>query len=268
MTATRILTATALAFLASAAPAAAYTPPKAKRMTLAVDVTGIHVVDWHVQDGAYPDPARSWSEGSGTQTLGFSTRRPIRFRATALSGTTPRGDALPPLILAPMRAPAPLKGSLRRTASWKVNDGSGCDREGGCDDDPVFIPLHAPASCPGKQVAVPAEVDVTAPAGEPQRRVLYALIRPAKLDGLWPNCPPDMDAIRRPLRLAQPPSLGFADGIRRISRLRRGGKVTLKAQLEQGAAGGAPTASCPPLTGPGQQECAVTDITVEVRRLR
>lgn len=265
-----IVVAAAVTALAAAPAAHAAAGFKAKRMTLSVELTGIHVVDWHVQDPNYPDPLTSWVVGKGTQTLGFSTRRPVRFKATAFSGRVPGGQSLPALVLQPQAAPRPLKGSLRRKGSWKYNDDSICDREGGCDDSVLVPPVHLPASCPARTVQVPAVVDVSASGGNPASQMLFAKFNgPLQLDGLWSNCPPDMDAVKRPLALAQPPAtLSFGRGAKRVARMRRGSTLTLKTQVERGATDGVISGSCPKLAGPGQQECAVTDLTLEIKRVR
>jgi hypothetical protein len=236
-------------------------------MTLAVELTGIHVDRWHYQGEGFPDPDASWAIGSGTQTLGFSTPRPLRYRAVVASGEVPGGGTLPPLQLQPLAAGGLLKGSLRRRAGWRYHDAEACDREGGCEDAVLVPPVHLPPSCPAKRVPVPAQVGVERRAGS-GLSVLSAKFEPLPLEGLWPNCPPDVDGARRPLALAQPASLGFAGAVARLRRLRPGEGATLKAHLTRGAADGSATASCPPPGGPGLRECAVTDLTLEVTRLR
>jgi hypothetical protein len=44
--------------------------------------------------------------------------------------------------------------------------------------------------------------------------------------------------------------------------------VTLRAGRRSGAKDGVASESCPELSGAGQQECATTRVTLQVRRLR
>jgi hypothetical protein len=244
---------------------ARWQPPHFKRMKLVVELTGIHVDRWHVRDPKGARPEGSWVEGSGTQTLGFSTPHPMRFEALVASGETPTGERLPPLSLAPLAAPRPLKGSLRREASWRHHDSEVCDREGGCEDELPVPPVHLPASCPSRRVGVPASLEIGRGSGH---NVLSATFETLPIEHPWSNCPPDMDGASRPLALAQPASLGFGGGIARIAHLAPGETVTLKAHRTQGAVDGAPSARCSKLAGPGRQECAATDLTLEVTRLK
>ena len=78
-----------------------------------------------------------------------------------------------------------------------------------------------------------------------------------------------MEGIKRPLSLTQPHTVALAGGIKAISHLAKGESVTLKGAFRRGASDkSGETASCPTLAGVGQQECAVTDVTVEVKRLK
>ena len=255
MTRVRLTTlAAAAAALGLATGAGAQSVPTVSRVDLEVDVTGIHVDRWHFADDGYPDAGRTWVEGKGTQTLGLSTRRPVRFHAMLVGGR---------LLLVPTAAPKPLNGSLRRTQQWHHNDVEQCDREGGCDGEVPVVPLHVKPNCPAKRVDVPASVQVTPSAGGHLKVTFGAM----KLD-LWSNCPPDIEGIRRPLTLAQPLLLDFGAVAHRVGRLGRGETLTLKHSHQMGATDGLLASSCPALSGTGMHECAVTDITVEVTRVR
>lgn len=259
--------AVGVAALTAASPAAAWRAPRIRTMALSVELTGIHVDRWHYEGDGYPDPGSSWATGSGTQTLGFSTPRPLRYRAVVASGEVPGGGTLPPLQLQPLTVPEPLQGSLRRRAGWRYHDPEICDREGDCEDAMLVPPVHRPPSCPGKKVPVPATVGVERLSGS-GLSVLAAKFETLRLEGLWSNCPPEMDGGGGHLALGQPADVAFAGAVAAIRRLRPGEAVTLKAHLTRGAADGSASASCPPLSGPGLNECAVTDLTLEVGRLR
>lgn len=250
------------------AQARRFSLPRVKQMTLAVEITGLHQVRWHLQDEGYPDPKRIWYSGKGSQTLGFSTPKPVTYRAAAMSGTTPDGTRLTPLALTPS-AVKPMKGSLRRKYSgWQFSDGDPCDREGGCEVNQLIPPLHHNPSCPERRLGVPATLE-TGATPDGKLSVLQVSFSPLSLEGLWPECPPDMDGVSRPLTLAQPHTVALAGGIKAIAHLAKGQSVTLKGAFRRGASDASgETASCPTLSGAGKQECAVTDVTVEVKRLR
>jgi hypothetical protein len=279
---TTLLTATAIAALA-AAPAAGARAPRAvprpamriavprvhiQHMTLAVEITGLHQDRWHLQEDGYPDANRIWYAGKGAQTLGFSTPKPVTYQAIAMSGSIPGGTRLSPLSMTHIGS-KPLRGSLRRrTQSWQYSDGNPCDREGGCEVNELIPPVHLPASCPERRLGVPANLETATSAGG-RLAVLQVSFSPLTLEGLWPQCPPDMDVVKRPLTLAQPHTVALAGGIRAIGHLAKGESVTLKGAFRRGGSTqSSETASCPAPSGVGLQECAVTDVTVEVKRLR
>lgn len=260
-----IIVGASLALLA-AAPASA--TPSVKMMRLAIQSTTIHVVDWHQQDAAYPDASRAWVQGHGTQTLGFSDRRPVTYIAVVVSGRGPGGIALKPLGLVPAKARKPLRASVRRTADWHISDGTQCDREGGCDYDPLVPPVHHKQSCDPKHVDVPVQLGVDQPSGRANTYRLSARFDPLNLEHLWESCPPDMDNVERPLTLAHLPAVAFGGAIAKVAHLKRGGNVTLEAEQRQGAVNAKTQTGCPKLKGPGLQECATTHVTLEVTRLR
>jgi hypothetical protein len=256
-----------LALAALSAPAAAGAAPhiRLKEMQLSVRVSGTHTVGWHLTEGAYPDPDRSWVEGAGTQTLSFRSP-PVRYLATAVSGHLPGGITPSPLEVAPVSV-ASIAATLKRTGSWNPNDPIVCDREGGCDGLPPVVALHHAIDCPARAVRVTTQLESLWTHGHGSKKALTLGFAPATLDGLWPNCPPDMDGAKRPLYLDQPHPVAFGGAIKQIVHMAKGETIDLKATYRSGAVGGAETRGCPSLGGPGQQECAVTRVTVEVTRV-
>jgi hypothetical protein len=264
---TRLTPLLAVAALALTAGPAAAATPHVSFMRLAIRISATHAVKWHYQDAAYPDPARSWVAGQGTQTLTFADPQEVKYIASVARGSAPDGTRLTPLAMTPLRMPGPLQATLTRTGTWTPHDAPTCDREGGCGDSDLVLPLHHTQDCPPKAVDVTPSIDVEAvPASRRWRLVVP--VEPITQSGLWANCPPDMDGATRPLVLAQPGNLAFAGAIARISRLHRGQSVTLRAGRRSGAKDGVASESCPELSGAGQQECATTRVTLQVRRLR
>ncbi|HEY8584299.1 MAG TPA: hypothetical protein VIL49_15185, partial [Capillimicrobium sp.] len=253
-----LLTAAALLALAALTPSAA-SALELKRMDLEIRVAGEHTVRWNSQTEGYPDGDRGWSKGSGAQTLRFRTRKPIPYGATTLKGALPHGS-MPALSLSPLKV-APLTGRVTREAEWTDNVNS-CDGEG-CGDTGYhpFVPLM---SCPERAIGVRAAVAVEPLPGEssssPQRRLALS-VDEAPLD-LWEACPPDGE-----LQLGQVPGVALK-GMDKVVHLRQGQTVTLTGEAKRGhtSTGGLYEGRCPGLGAPGQQECAVTRVTVTVTR--
>lgn len=254
------------ALLAAALPALAraYTPPQVTTMRLAVEITGIHLVDWHYQSTADLASAESWTVGSGAQTLGFQTPKPLPYRAIISRGRLPGGQPLEPLQLQPLSAKR-LPGSLRRRGSFRYRQPPPCG-EGQCSGSAPVVRV-ARGSCPALKRQLPVGLEVTRPGGgAPALTVTFSA---ADLESPWANCAPDLDGSRNNLSLAQPRAVFLAKGVDRIAQLRRGGKLTLKGSVQLGAGDGRETKDrCPPLSGAGMKQCAVTDVTVEVTRVR
>lgn len=259
--------AVAAALLAAIVPAgtSAFQAPKVTKMRLAVEITGIHLVDWHYQSSDELKAENPWVVGSGTQTLGFSSPKPLIYKAIAIDGKTPGGTALEPLTLLQLSA-KPLKGSLRRKGSWRYNDPPPCG-EGQCDGSGGAPIVRPKPSCPAKRREVPAGLEVSNPGGKGQR-VLTVGFGLVSLNDVWSQCPPDMDGAKNSLALGQPRAVFLRGGVERISKLRRGAKLTLKGSAELGRGLTGESKTCPEMSGKGLKECAVTDVTVEVTRLR
>lgn len=256
-----IVLAAGVALLAALAPAgaAAFTPPKVTMMKLAVEITGIHVVDWHYQSTETLDPEEPWQVGSGTQTLGFSTPKPVIYGARLISGNVPGGNPEPFALTG--RSFGKMKSSLRRRATWRYNDGNPCGGEG-CPQVPPST--HPKPSCPAKRADLSATLELVGPKRDRLNLGFTAL----KVKNPWTNCPPDVDGARDRLSLAQPGAITLPAGIARLSKLRRGGKLTLKGSAEIGSDDRSESRKCPPMSGQGMRQCAVTEVTVEVTRLR
>lgn len=255
----------AVAVLAAALPASAgaFAHPTVTTMRLAVEITGIHVVDWHYQS-TDDLSAEAWTVGSGTQTLGFSTPKPLPYRAIVTRGKLPGGGSLPPLQLQPL-ATKPLKGSLRRSGSFRHKEPAPCG-EGQCSGAAPTVRVEK-GSCPAKRRPVKTYLEMTHPGDGAE--VLATTFGVVDVESAWSNCPPDVGGSRNNLTLANPRAVFLPNGIERIAKLRRGAKLTLKGSWERGAGESGETKQfAKKLTGKGMNQCAVTDVTVEITRLR
>jgi hypothetical protein len=237
-------------------------------MQLDVRVTGTHTVSWHLTEGAYPEPDRSWVDGHGDQTLRFRSPK-VRYLATAVSGHLPHGVTPSPLGVSPLGGMKPFTATLERQGEWKTEDPPLCDREGGCAGEVLPVPIHQNPDCPAKQVQVGPYLETVWTKGHGSKKSLRLKFPTVSMSNLWSSCPPDMDGATRPLYVDQPGELAFGGAIKQIVHLAVGETLTLKAASTVGAVGGVPTAGeCPTLSGMDRQECAVTKASVAVTRVR
>jgi hypothetical protein len=167
--------------------------------------------------------------------------------------------------LQPLSSPRPLKGSLRRAGSLRYKSPPPCG-EGQCSGGASIIRTEK-GSCPAKRPGVPIDLEMSKPGGGAEQLTVGFGVVDA--ESPWSNCPPDVGGSRNNLTLANPRAVLLRDGPGRIASLRRGGKLTLKGSWERGATDGGESPKCEKrLAGEGMRQCAVTDVTVEVTRLR
>jgi hypothetical protein len=251
-----------------------------------VDVTGIHQVEWSWRAGDYGKDCSDWTAGAGAQTIGFSQARPARYRLLTFSGKLPQGLPRVSWVAASL---GKAKIAARRTLkSWNDHLAparcSPCDQEGGgCEPVPDRPQPAAPVACPKPRIdgevavgyfpdgKLPGDDDDLVAPVHPDGPALQvqALVRTA---GVFSTCLPD---LHQPLRLQTPdPGTVSFFKLSRLARLAVGRSMRLKGSIDVGAVASPdemPTAKrslgCDKkLVGPGYTECAVTDVTVEIRR--
>jgi hypothetical protein len=282
-----------LALAAVLALAAALPSPSGaattKKLAFSVDVTGIHVVDWSDQPAEKAD-CRSWSAGTGTQTIGFSTPRKLRYSALMVVGKTP--IPVPRFQLLPTRT-VTLKTSVDRKADWTDHtppNTSACtpcgptSEYGPCSD---AVPDPAPLLNCGRRTLknVFGQLTYTGAGergpGAGDDDLVAALTDTLDLSvgaspaGLYTSCPPDWTGhTTQALHSPAPLRISFVGAkVRRLKKLAVGRSVTLKEQREVGYrvplnGTGSETQNCSKVGGPGYTECAVTDVTLKLRRTR
>lgn len=260
-----------LAGLVAAAALAAAGPAHAADPVLAVDITGIHVVDWAFDRGGYPDECQAWTKGAGTQTLGIRTPKPVRYDLL---------DAGIATLLLP-KGTGRFVGSAQRTADWRehaIPQTSACtpcgplSEYGRCTDDTgdLLAPLwdcrrRAPEASAALQL-LPSGTEL----GEGLVTLADTLVVTTAVPAAFPHCPPDFSGSPASTHAEQPLEVRIVGAkVRRLMHLRRGQSVTLKGSAELAWDGSAERDACrAPAGGDGYRECAVTDVTVEVRRVR
>jgi hypothetical protein len=259
----------ALLVLLVLAPAGAHA---ATARTYAVAVTGIHVVDWQYQGEGYPDQCTAWSKGTGTQTLGIRTTKRARYMILSLPGVAPR------LLTTKLGR---YVGVARRTGSdWEdhaIPQTAACtpcgplSEYGPCaEEPPPLAPLH---DCARRNGVASAGVELFE-AGKsyepdgPAALVDALHVRTSVVAG-FRSCPPTQPDGPG-LHAGDPLEVSIVGAkVRRIRKLRRGRTLTLHGAEERGFAAGRESRKCSkPAGGIGYSECAVTDVTVEIRRLR
>ncbi|HEU4658273.1 MAG TPA: hypothetical protein VFR97_12145 [Capillimicrobium sp.] len=255
----------------AAAGAVAAAPAQARDPLLAVEVTGIHVVDWTYATEGAGQECKAWSRGSGTQTLGIRTPRAARYEVL---------DTGMAKLLLPQGSPT-FAGSAQRTGDWTdhaVPLTSACtpcgprSEYGPCEDTAPDL-LHPLYDCKRRTPAANAMLQLV-PAGSEMGDGLTALadtlVVATSVPTTFTACPPDFDGSPVSLHSPQPLDVHIAGKpVKRLMSLRRGQRVALKGSAEAGYDGKQESSSCQaPAGGVGYRECAVTDVTVEVRRLR
>lgn len=278
----------ALPLLLLLAPAHARAADTVK-MQFAVEVTGIHVVDW-VHDPGTTDTCKAWSKGSGTQTTGFSTKRPVRYTGMKIVGKLPEiMRNAPRFTLLGFGRTSDFKATVERKGDWEehlIPNQRPCvpcgplSEYGECGDAP--LPPAPLFSCGRRDIkAAGANLAFVAKGSDDDGPVaLTDALRvdlAASSDGLFPHCPPELaDGTGRELQQPDPREVSFVGAkVRKLQSLRVGQKITLKDSSEAGYVSESEKApreldacSSATLSGPGYRECAITDVTVEVRRTR
>ncbi len=221
------------------------------RMQLTLELTGIDVIDWHERSPACESPNAVCVEGHGTQTTGFSTPHPIPYRGYVITGVP--GHETPRMELLPQKVIPPLKANQRRTFKWSQHVPTQCGGElGPCDGS---TPAQPKWHCGRKTTSVTTQVGIV-----DQGLALYARVNPLK----WTDCPPPNGLNLTRLRSAM-----LKDAPARLAHIRRGQTMTFKgSDIEGNSAAAFFSPTCPKLKGPGHQECATTDYTLEVHRVR
>jgi hypothetical protein len=271
--ATATLLAVAGLALGGTVSAASAAPFRSAQKTLTVEVTGIHVLDWHRQSDGYGEPDREWSEERGTETYGIRTPRPLRYDATTFSGRPPGGLELPPIVLSPGGA-TELRGVVQRRLVKRWNEIGYCGGEyGECTGQERTGVQSTSRRCGPTSVRQGVTFDSTAPSGRPDAREILLGLPTA--NAVFDACERVGGAHGGSLADQLPPDKLFLPGaLHRIRRLGRGGKATFRASFERGWRAGALNPAiedlerCPQLTGPGLQGCAIAELTIEVTRAR
>lgn len=270
--------------LALAAVAAQPSAAASRDKLFSVEVTGIHHVDWSYQSAGAHGECDTWSTGSGTQTTGFSQPRPARYTVIPQLRGVRRGS---PAAFWVMTVEGASKVTVGRTVGgWTDHLPPGrctpCEQEGGCDGPVADPPAPAPIATDCRRRTLPALIltmyypDGDAPSDDvvaPLRRRPPALQvqLSSSIGTIFSRCYPDLhDGLR--IATPDPPAMTIAKA-GRVARLRRDGRLTLRASSERETRvlDGEPTvrdACAPTVAGPGYVECAVTEVTVRIRRIR
>lgn len=262
-----------------------------RSMVFSVDVSGAHHVDWKWQDPYGPEPCNDWTNAAGSQTTGFSHVRPAKYVATVSTGKTlkglPKGAKVPGVAWSPSG-----QAKVKMTVTRKVTDlephlapGSctPCEQEGGGCAPPVDRQPQLPETDCARRTLKGAGVGIAyvpegfAEAEDGLPKLGEDALRVAPFSPLdreaYKACYPELLPTRQHLETPEPLPIQIRSAAR-VLRLRVGGKVTYNASRELGTwllAGKVMTEEhCTPPEGPqyGYVECAVTDITVKIKRLK
>lgn len=262
----------ALACGAALAAAAAATPAQAAPgdAVLQVEITGIHVVDWTYVTGGYPDECQGWTKGSGTQTTGIRTVAPIRYDLFDIGFGK---------LLSPDTRKARFKASAERSADWTehrtpmtsactpcgpLSEYGKCE-EPGPDVAPLFVCRRQTPEAMAMLQMIPAGTEME----DGVVSLADVLVVTSTASPSWTHCPPDFDGSPISMHAEQPLEVRIVGAkVQRLMNMRKGQKLTLKGDAERGFDGSREAETCKGAAGQAYHECAVTDMTVEVRRVR
>lgn len=252
----------------SAVPAGASAAPAFEDRAFAVEITGIQTIDWRSRSSWPLDDDAGWTTQDGTQTLGWQTTRKGRIDGTRYRRRRLGTVTMPPFAINWVGRQPRIKATVKRVSAVQAKDPNPVCEGGTLDPECVFVPLThgVPQTCGGQRaVRLPVTIG---PAGEQNERLRVATV--AEVDELYPQCGPSggLMALRQPgptagTRVARDDlQAEFRAAARRLGRLRRGGRLTLRHRADLGC-------PLPPAVTPGVVEsCVTTDITVELTRTR
>jgi hypothetical protein len=239
----------ALAIIPATAGAAT---PKLSTLKLSVEVTTTAVDDWHYLSADKAPADAVWSEGKGSQTVGYHWKGKLDL-LVANRALVARGAQ--PYQLQPLAAQTAPKATVQREVeSWTDHTPVLCGGElGDCGGTQPAPDTHPQFHCGTKKADL--QQFVVGSSGN-----LFqggGVLTPIS----WGDCPlPN-------LRYSDPDTFSFKP-FAKLARLKKGRHMTLRQDAESGITDTKRyRGECPPLSGVGQQECSRTAIFARVKRI-
>ena len=252
-------------FFGLAASSLAQGKVKVVKTQYRVELTGIHVHDWHEQSSDYGQSNRAWTQEKGTIIHGFHTKgRGVLFRGMEFKGKLPPQLRGIPMQLTPVGRPV-AKANSRQKITIKRNRLPDCGGElGECTGNEPRGVKTTSKQCSNPNARRPFSFE-------------YDKKKPLKLT--FPFEAGDYDFCGRKYPYYSsiselPRGLRVYGGIERIAGMKRGERETMKFSREIGEV--VPPDSydvkvvkkCPSMSGPGIKRCWTTDLTYEIVRLK
>lgn len=230
-----------------------------------VELNGIHVHDWYEQDEPFPATDRVWETERGTITSGFTTKRPVIFKGTRYIGKVP-GVELPEFTFHPMSEMV-TKADNAAKVTAKKNWVPECGGElGECDGSEKSGVETTNRKCRKANAKLPFRLE-------------HGEGRNARLDlsfGFHPSnrdfCGKKFEFFNSVDRL--PEKMGLGRGLELISKMKKGQTRTWKGSKETGETFdfrfGVPKTvkKCPAMSGTGIRRCWITDMRIDITRIR
>jgi hypothetical protein len=246
-----------LCALAAAAPASAASP-KIEARQYAFDVTGIQVIDWQYRSESCGTEHAPCDEGAGTQTVGWSTPRPVIVDAMVARGRFPAGVRVDSFRLLGQRNAPKIRATVNREGKATHQDPPPACEGSAHTPDCLFVPLPATvASECGRRTLDGLTLSLTQP--EHDASILdVGTSEPFARN--YTDCAPDSGAFNVVYQLGYSLDMRFEGVAGRLKRMKRGQKVKLHSEDR---------VDCPmPTAVKGFARCVTTDVTVEVKRRR
>jgi hypothetical protein len=231
-----------------------------------VELNGLYVHDWHDEEAEYPDPDEVWTTERGTITSGFSTGKGIVFKGTKFVGEAPRGIDLPEFQFYPVGRLVAKAHNTQKVVE-KQNFVPSCGGElGECTGAEKSGVETISKKCRKPNAKLPFELDFE----RRSRADLSFGFHPSNHDFCGEKFP-FFDSVDR-----LPERMGIANALDIISRMKRGQTRSWRGSKEIGEIsewkfGLQPPRTvkkCPAMTGEGTQRCWITEMRIDIKRIR
>ena len=224
--------------------------------------------DWQGQTAGFPESNQPWSTETGNITAGFRSQGGWIFRGTKFKGDLPGKTPLPKFQFFPSRATI-TKSNNRASYKRKINYVPQCGGElGECSGDEKSGIESTSRNCKRPNSRIPIEFVYDKGGFTPVIKVVFGSHRSMN-DFCGPKYGGEASIDQLPKTLKIPRALDD------IAELERGQQIVRTTTVERGWVGGdghpdgaRNLKKCPAMSGVGSRQCWITDIRVEIKRIK
>jgi len=240
-------------------------PVKISKSTYKVEVTGIHVYDWHEQSLSYPNSGDPWTTERGTVTYGFSTPKPYRFNGMKVTGDAPGPVKLPGFQWTPAIGTTGFrfKAAYQQNYVNRHNVPLSCGGElGPCTGNEKSGVETTAKKCRKLNQRAPFRLDYDSEGKNPN--VSLVLESDPSMDDFCGSSYPAMNSV------TNLPKFRLNTGLDDIAAMKKGEHREWNGKKELGrtSAYAHDLKKCPPMSGSGSQQCWTTEVKLEITRVK